>query len=81
MKVVTDMWLAPSLPGYDEVRNFYTKMAQKLAFAPGMGGMGGYDGPSGRHDEGHERDVQGGFEAGGRTQFCKSFGWPAWRTG
>ena len=41
MKVVTDMWLAPNLPGYDEVRNFYTKMAQKLAFAPGMGGMAG----------------------------------------
>lgn len=41
MKVVTDMWLAPNLPGYEEVRNFYARMGQKLAFAPGMGGMGG----------------------------------------
>jgi hypothetical protein len=41
MRVVTDMWLAPNLPGYEEVRNFYTKMAQKLAFAPGVGGMAG----------------------------------------
>ena len=41
MKVVTDMWLAPNLPGYEEVRDFYTKMAQKLAFTPGMGGMAG----------------------------------------
>ena len=41
MTVVTDMWLAPNLPGYEEVANFYSKMAQKLAFAPGMGGMAG----------------------------------------
>jgi hypothetical protein len=47
MKVVTDMWLAPSLPGYEEVRNFYTRMAQKLAFAPGMGGMAGMMGRQG----------------------------------
>jgi hypothetical protein len=40
MNVVTEMWLAPNLPGYDEVKNFYAKMAQKLAFAPGMGGFG-----------------------------------------
>lgn len=40
MNVVTDMWLAPSLPGYDEVRTFHMKMAQKLAWTPGMGGMG-----------------------------------------
>jgi hypothetical protein len=40
MTVVTDMWLAPNLPGYEEVRSFYTRMAQKLAWAPGMGGMG-----------------------------------------
>jgi hypothetical protein len=40
MTVVTDMWLAPDLPGYEEVRSFYTRMAQKLAWTPGMGGMG-----------------------------------------
>jgi len=41
MTVVTDMWLAPNLPGYEEVRNFYMKMGQKLAIAPGMGSMAG----------------------------------------
>ena len=41
MTVVTDMWLAPNLPGYEEVRSFYSRMAQKLALAPGMGGMAG----------------------------------------
>ena len=41
MNIVTDMWLAPTLPGYDEVRSFYVKMAQKLAWTPGMGAMGG----------------------------------------
>ena len=41
MNVVTDMWLAPDVPGYDEVRKFYTRMAEKLAFAPGMGSMSG----------------------------------------
>ena len=41
MNIVTDMWLAPNLPGYEEVKQFYARMAQKLAFAPGMGGLGG----------------------------------------
>ena len=41
MNMVTNMWLAPNLPGYEEVKNFYSRMAQKLAFAPGMGGLGG----------------------------------------
>ena len=40
MTVVTDMWLAPNLPGYEEVRNFYARMGKKLAWTPGMGGMG-----------------------------------------
>jgi len=47
MNLVTDMWLAPNLPGYEEVRNFYMKMGQKLAFAPGMGGMAGMMGRQG----------------------------------
>jgi hypothetical protein len=39
MEVVTDMWLTPSIQGYDEVRNFHRRMAEKMAFgAPGMGG-------------------------------------------
>ena len=28
MTVVTDMWLAPNMPGYEEVRSFYARMAQ-----------------------------------------------------
>jgi carbon monoxide dehydrogenase subunit G len=40
MTVVTDMWLAPNLPGYDEVKDFYARMGKKLAWTPGMGGMG-----------------------------------------
>jgi hypothetical protein len=42
MDVVSDMWLAPQIPGYDEVRDFYRRMAEKMAWAPGaaMGGMG-----------------------------------------
>jgi hypothetical protein len=39
MEVVADMWLTPSIPGYDEVRNFHRRMAEKMALgAPGMGG-------------------------------------------
>ena len=41
MNIVTDMWLAPNLPGYEEVKQFHARMAQKLAFTPGMGGLGG----------------------------------------
>lgn len=40
MTVATDMWLAPNLPGYDEVKDFYARMGKKLAWTPGMGGMG-----------------------------------------
>lgn len=42
MDVVADMWLAPKIPGYDEVREFYRRMAEKMAWTPGsmMGGMG-----------------------------------------
>jgi hypothetical protein len=37
MKVATDMWLAPSVPGYDEVRDFSLKMGQKMAWSPNSG--------------------------------------------
>jgi hypothetical protein len=40
MQFVMDMWLAPAMPGYEEVRVFHTKLAQKLAWNP-MGGMAG----------------------------------------
>jgi len=35
MDVVTDMWIAPNVPGYDEVRAFYKKMGEKLNWTPG----------------------------------------------
>lgn len=35
MDVVTDMWLAPKVPGYDEVRAFYKRMGEKLNWTPG----------------------------------------------
>src|ERR1019366_9583637 len=38
MVISSDIWLAPSVAGYGEVRAFYTRMGEKLAFNPG-GGM------------------------------------------
>jgi carbon monoxide dehydrogenase subunit G len=35
MDMVTDMWLAPKVPGYDEVRAFYKTMGEKLNWTPG----------------------------------------------
>ena len=35
MDVVTDMWLAPKIPGYDEVGAFYKRMGEKLSWTPG----------------------------------------------
>jgi hypothetical protein len=40
MLVTSDMWMAPSMSGYEEVRNFYTKMAQKMAWSPNSGFLG-----------------------------------------
>lgn len=40
MNVVTNMWLAPNVAGYEEVKNFHIRMAQKLSMAPGMGSLG-----------------------------------------
>jgi hypothetical protein len=39
MKMISDMWLAPKVPGYDEVRAFYKRMAEKVAWAPGSNAM------------------------------------------
>ena len=36
MVVTADMWVAQQ-PGYDQVRQFYQRMAQKLAWTPGAG--------------------------------------------
>jgi hypothetical protein len=35
MTVTTDMWVAQGVPGYQEVRAFYKKMAEKLNWTPG----------------------------------------------
>ena len=37
---VMDLWLAPSISGYDEVKNFQMRLAQKLFWNP-MGGLAG----------------------------------------
>jgi hypothetical protein len=37
----TDSWIAPSVPGYDEIKQFYMKMAKEMDWVPGamMSGM------------------------------------------
>ncbi len=37
----TDSWIAPAVPGYDELKQFYVKMAKQMEWVPGamMGGM------------------------------------------
>lgn len=35
MTFADDMWLAPSVPGYEELRNFYMRMAKETNWAPG----------------------------------------------
>ncbi len=34
MTMIADMWLAPDVPGYAEVKNFYQRMSQKMAWSP-----------------------------------------------
>lgn len=36
MVITTDMWLAPSVSGYAEVRDFYKRMSEKINWAPGQ---------------------------------------------
>ncbi len=35
MVVIADEWIAPKVPGFDEVRGFYRRMAEKLYWTPG----------------------------------------------
>jgi hypothetical protein len=35
MVVIADEWIAPKVPGFDEVRDFQRRMAEKLAWTPG----------------------------------------------
>lgn len=44
MTVTADMWLAPSVAGYQEMMQFQTRMAQKLAWS-GAGGIAAMAGP------------------------------------
>jgi hypothetical protein len=39
MNTSMDMWMTPSIRGYDEVKRFYEAMAEKMAFTPGGMGM------------------------------------------
>jgi len=39
LTLTADQWLAKDVPGYDEVRAFYKKMAQKLSWMPGENAM------------------------------------------
>lgn len=36
MVITTDMWLAPNVPGYGEVRDFYKRMSEKINWTPGQ---------------------------------------------
>ncbi len=40
MVITTDMWMAPKATGYQEVRDFYRRMAEKLAWTPGANMFG-----------------------------------------
>jgi hypothetical protein len=35
MVITTDSWIAPNVPGYNEVRDFHRRMAEKLNWTPG----------------------------------------------
>ena len=39
MRIVNDMWIAPNVTGYEEIREFHKRMAKKLNWSPDMGGM------------------------------------------
>jgi hypothetical protein len=38
MAITNDMWMVPAIPGYDQVRDFYKRMAEKMG--PEMAGLG-----------------------------------------
>ncbi len=38
MAITNDMWMVPAIPGYDQVRDFYKRMAEKMG--PDMAGLG-----------------------------------------
>lgn len=40
MDMQMDMWIAPTIPGYSEVKDFYQRMAQKVAWNPAASALG-----------------------------------------
>jgi hypothetical protein len=36
MDMVSDMWMAPAIPGYQQIQQFYARMAEKMGWVPGM---------------------------------------------
>ncbi|MBC7924776.1 MAG: hypothetical protein H7039_03890 [Bryobacteraceae bacterium] len=40
MDMQTDMWIAPNMPGYGEVRDFYRRMAGKVSWSPMSSALG-----------------------------------------
>jgi hypothetical protein len=36
MDMVSDMWMAPAIAGYQQIQQFYTRMAEKMGWVPGM---------------------------------------------
>ena len=36
MDMVSDMWLAPKIAGYEQMQQFYVRMAEKMNWVPGM---------------------------------------------
>jgi hypothetical protein len=38
MAITNDMWMVPAIPGYDQVRDFYKRMAEKMG--PEVAGLG-----------------------------------------
>jgi carbon monoxide dehydrogenase subunit G len=39
MVVISDMWLAAKIPGYDEIAKFHRRMGEKMAWTPDSGSM------------------------------------------
>lgn len=55
MVVTSDMWLAPAVPGYGEIRAFYERMAKTVNWFPEMS-FGAAAGPSARGMQGLMRE-------------------------
>ena len=63
MVVNTRLWLAPNVPGYEEMRSFQKRMAAKLNWTPNGNIVHG----AARHRQGHGRGVERDSQATGRA--------------